>query len=165
MASSCKSAECTICLENIDLKTKKNRILSCKHVFHNNCIYEWSVIENSCPICRKVFDFDTNNQKDFLDWMDLKFENFNEKYSNSKQQLIKFIEIIDTTIRLSEKGIECPKSIYEIMLEKLIEYKTFLNFSIFTWLCNKCFFGNELVCEYGWYEKRVKQLRSLISSD
>ena len=155
--------ECTICLENIDPKTSRI-LVGCRHSFHKECIYKWSIIENSCPKCRKDFDFDTDNQKDFLEWMDLKLDNFNRKYVSPKQRLTKLVEIVDTTIRLSEKGIKCSISIYKVMLKKMVEYERDLNFSMFAWLCDKFSFGNGLVCEYGWYGKRIEQLKLLSSN-
>lgn len=44
---------CIICLEHYKIKDKI-KILSCDHIFHENCIYQWLCKEKiSCPICRK----------------------------------------------------------------------------------------------------------------
>ena len=42
--------ECSICFENIDDITKLNK---CEHIFHHNCIKEWTELNQSCPICRE----------------------------------------------------------------------------------------------------------------
>ncbi|KAL3077832.1 hypothetical protein niasHS_011635 [Heterodera schachtii] len=47
--------ECTICLGEIEKETpvKLLAILEpCKHIFHNECIFEWLKNHKTCPICR-----------------------------------------------------------------------------------------------------------------
>lgn len=40
---------CNICFEkNIVIKTK------CNHLFDLQCITKWSIIKNTCPICRQI---------------------------------------------------------------------------------------------------------------
>ncbi|XP_074033416.1 E3 ubiquitin-protein ligase goliath-like [Leptinotarsa decemlineata] len=43
--------QCCICLGKLvgDL-----RILPCKHEFHSNCISQWLVGNDTCPLCRKT---------------------------------------------------------------------------------------------------------------
>lgn len=154
--------ECAICLDKLeDNKKRVIRVLGCKHIYHNQCVYEWSIKENSCPQCRTFFDFDTNNQEDFLEWMDLKLENFDQRYHTKKHKLLVLIEMVDTTLRLNKKGIKCSDKIYKAMLNKIREYKSELNYSWMRWLCNKMIFGEEHICEYGWYNKTIKQLKIL----
>lgn len=43
--------ECAICLSELDEKTPIS-ITKCSHLFHNNCITEWSTHKIDCPICR-----------------------------------------------------------------------------------------------------------------
>ncbi len=43
---------CTICLGSLNSKT--NKTLKCNHIFHINCITEWFIKNNSCPICRSI---------------------------------------------------------------------------------------------------------------
>ena len=47
--------ECSICLE--PLTSFKLYTLECKHVFHKDCIYEWSLKSNLCPICNQSFTY------------------------------------------------------------------------------------------------------------
>ena len=49
--------DCSICLE--DFKRDDNVItLQCKHIFHENCLINWFIKQNSnkieCPICNKL---------------------------------------------------------------------------------------------------------------
>lgn len=49
--------DCSICLE--DFKGGDNVItLQCKHIFHENCLTNWFIKQNSnkieCPICNKL---------------------------------------------------------------------------------------------------------------
>ena len=51
-SSTLLNKECSICLESFD--TKNTIVLNCNHYFHRECINEWLLINNSCPICRDV---------------------------------------------------------------------------------------------------------------
>jgi hypothetical protein len=42
------SVECAICLDEMQLVTS----LSCRHMFHTDCILEWLRQKNTCPVCR-----------------------------------------------------------------------------------------------------------------
>lgn len=45
-------AHCAVCLD--DLKVGATGvILSCKHMFHEECIVRWLKEHNTCPICRR----------------------------------------------------------------------------------------------------------------
>ena len=44
--------KCCICLS--DFKSDDNvSVLNCKHLFHNDCIVEWSMYKINCPVCRE----------------------------------------------------------------------------------------------------------------
>jgi hypothetical protein len=47
---------CCICLETIS-KQHITRITSCRHRYHYNCIKRWSQRENSCPLCKRNFNW------------------------------------------------------------------------------------------------------------
>ena len=42
--------KCSIC--SYKITTANEKILSCKHVFHETCITNWKNINNTCPLCR-----------------------------------------------------------------------------------------------------------------
>lgn len=46
---------CAICRDNLNLENKENCLeLSCKHVFHGNCIAQWFINnQKTCPYCKK----------------------------------------------------------------------------------------------------------------
>ncbi len=48
--------ECAICLNNIDITdtTSPLSTLTCKHIFHSECVDQWVAEHRTCPICRKV---------------------------------------------------------------------------------------------------------------
>jgi len=52
-----ENKECAICLEVFQ---KGNKIISlpCAHIYHNNCIKEWLLKKNFCPICKYEFTKD-----------------------------------------------------------------------------------------------------------
>lgn len=57
--------ECAICLNNIssecpDVLVKE---LSCGHRFHFGCIYKWSYINKTCPLCRQDIILHDENKK------------------------------------------------------------------------------------------------------
>lgn len=46
---------CAICLE--DIQDSKDKILSCGHIYHDECINSWfETNADTCPICRAVQD-------------------------------------------------------------------------------------------------------------
>ena len=44
--------QCSICLINYENEDDIS-LTKCNHLFHNNCIIEWSHYKKECPICRK----------------------------------------------------------------------------------------------------------------
>ena len=44
---------CTICLKKFKNNTSKILIISCNHIFHYKCLYDWLITNNhwKCPIC------------------------------------------------------------------------------------------------------------------
>ena len=51
--------ECSICLNR---PTKKKEIFKtkCGHVFHETCIYNWLLENETCPVCRNVVPVSIN---------------------------------------------------------------------------------------------------------
>lgn len=47
--------DCSICLEVCRFEGTKN--LVCGHLYHDECIQEWSNINNTCPTCRKPIQY------------------------------------------------------------------------------------------------------------
>lgn len=45
------SLECPVCYEII---TDNLTITFCNHIYHKECIYKWLILNDSCPICRKI---------------------------------------------------------------------------------------------------------------
>jgi len=52
-------SDCAICLECIS-ETIDIKLTECNHTFHTNCFETWVKINNSCPLCRKVFQIINN---------------------------------------------------------------------------------------------------------
>jgi len=46
------ASTCPICLDGMP----HARPVTCEHMFHLECLLEWSAHENSCPICREFFN-------------------------------------------------------------------------------------------------------------
>lgn len=49
--------ECAICLVDFE-KTDMVSVTNCNHVFHNECIQEWSHYKHDCPVCREELEED-----------------------------------------------------------------------------------------------------------
>jgi len=48
----CKYSSCTICIE--DFKEEYYIVkLECGHLFHEECISEWGLYKQECPVCKK----------------------------------------------------------------------------------------------------------------
>jgi hypothetical protein len=45
--------DCAICMEDVGNKGVYN--LSCGHLFHNGCLDQWLLNNNTCPMCRHEF--------------------------------------------------------------------------------------------------------------
>ena len=46
---------CCICLEKEINKSSNIIRLSCGHIYHTNCIFNWFCIKDTCPLCcRKI---------------------------------------------------------------------------------------------------------------
>lgn len=46
-----KNKDCSICLTDFNEEDDVS-IINCNHLFHNNCIEEWTKYKKDCPICR-----------------------------------------------------------------------------------------------------------------
>ncbi|TDH72059.1 hypothetical protein CCR75_002196 [Bremia lactucae] len=48
--------QCMICLDDITHQSCPNGsssiVLQCKHAFHRECVFEWLLFQNQCPVCR-----------------------------------------------------------------------------------------------------------------
>ena len=42
---------CVVCLEPLEFKDFR-RMTTCRHVFHPECIANWFVMSDDCPVCR-----------------------------------------------------------------------------------------------------------------
>ena len=45
--------ECTICFD-IFKENELLKQLNCKHIFHKECLSQWLLNENKCPVCEKI---------------------------------------------------------------------------------------------------------------
>jgi len=53
--------ECSICLDNLD-NTKPITTLTCTHKFHTQCIDEWRINHNNCPLCNAKIEVISEEQ-------------------------------------------------------------------------------------------------------
>ena len=47
-----EGSSCCICLENYKMYDKTLTIMSCDHLFHENCVNDWFKFKKICPLCR-----------------------------------------------------------------------------------------------------------------
>ncbi|KAG9142449.1 hypothetical protein Leryth_018235 [Lithospermum erythrorhizon] len=52
---------CAICLKDFE-EDENIGILSCQHQFHRDCLTNWLINKNSCPMCRATAIVLINNQ-------------------------------------------------------------------------------------------------------
>ncbi|KAK4487248.1 hypothetical protein RD792_006147 [Penstemon davidsonii] len=55
-------ANCVVCLNDFKLGTQAKR-MPCDHIYHSNCIVNWLLQHNTCPVCRFVFGSGSVNQR------------------------------------------------------------------------------------------------------
>ncbi|KAL5699278.1 RING-type E3 ubiquitin transferase [Ranunculus cassubicifolius] len=51
----CNMTDCVICLDELSAEGRENTVLvvlECNHIFHKDCILQWSHRTPTCPICR-----------------------------------------------------------------------------------------------------------------
>lgn len=67
--------ECPICLD--DIQKENIAKISCSHKFCFPCIQQWSRKEETCPVCRKLFEYIVKcetNETVFLEDVDDEYE-------------------------------------------------------------------------------------------
>ncbi len=160
--------ECSICLDALnenDVLTNY-RQLNCGHKFHDKCIYEWSTIKNTCPICLGYFDFSASSAKFLRSWIAIELTKLSNLLEQSKKISL-IIHIINITLIHADREVKLSQDIYKNMLEKIYEFRNELKYSYSGWIFYK--FTNELtltnntIPEYGWYEKITNKLNLLIN--
>lgn len=50
-----KNENCSICIDKIDNKEKVRLTRFCKHLFHDKCLRDWLLVNESCPNCKEDF--------------------------------------------------------------------------------------------------------------
>jgi len=65
---------CSICHENLNDNICKT---TCNHSFHEKCINEWKLNNNSCPLCRKIIDDKKINNNVYVYSLGMNFNNYN----------------------------------------------------------------------------------------
>ena len=59
--------KCIICLNDFIINDNIKHF-PCSHFFHEDCIIKWFLEKNSCPLCKKTYNYGNNNlyQNDYL---------------------------------------------------------------------------------------------------
>ena len=75
--------QCSICLENVgSTNTVSTKRLTCGHSYHVDCILNWFITSNECPVCR------VKQEEDSLVLFKEKVENeLREKYRDAIESL------------------------------------------------------------------------------
>ena len=116
-----KKIECPICLSNIHHTV----FTDCEHVFCDICLMKHMLIQNNCPLCRKIIDYENiveQIKKKRFRYIMTKIEIFYEKQQENNQ--------IDenSQIIVPPSGVSSlygPYSIYDDMNLKTYIFRTF----------------------------------------
>ena len=116
--------ECPICLE----KLKKNNtiyLIPCCHYFHKECLKNWVMVENYCPICRSELGKHSQDEIDMaILTRDIKVNNSKLQYLN-KMELPELLEIIEKN-NINIKSDKKENILKEIMddLSKIVIFNS-----------------------------------------
>jgi len=124
---------CSICRENInsdDIAT-----LHCNHIFHSKCIYNWSVINTSCPLCREKFDFKTSSKRHLIKWMNNEF--LRSIDLSKEQKLEQLSKVTDTCLYHYDKNIICSNHFYHMLFVKIVHHREYFEDKWFNDTFNK----------------------------
>jgi len=78
---------CPICLEEFN-ENETVIELSCKHIFHKDCIKKWFENNHSCPTCRKKIDLNSDNNDNtsdiFGNWINTFINSITNEVNNNR---------------------------------------------------------------------------------
>lgn len=57
-----RNTTCAICIDDFKCEDQLIKLPKCNHIFHRNCILPWFARNNTCPICRQVFQTEPQPQ-------------------------------------------------------------------------------------------------------
>lgn len=133
--------ECSICLEKIENKDKT--VLSCKHVFHSECIIKSIDYNNKCPYCRSFIE-------------ELIFKAEEEHSINKYLRILESDNILFTGYRFKSyknRSLKIPLFIENDIIKEPIDLSIFLKFknyiskenlnSIYSWALSMINFLNK----------------------
>lgn len=84
--------KCPVCFE---LLQRNTRNLSCGHVFHENCITQWYVTADSCPVCRV-----DQGKDNYIKFKNLVEDNMRDKYKDAIESLENEITRLRREVRI-----------------------------------------------------------------
>ncbi|CAG9327768.1 unnamed protein product [Blepharisma stoltei] len=59
-SSEMKEEMCAICLDAFNIGQRIGILMSCNHIFHENCLGKWLSYKEACPVCRKEGAVESN---------------------------------------------------------------------------------------------------------
>lgn len=72
--------ECNICKGDFNFKESCRRIISCKHLFHDECIKKYLKINDlKCPICNQIIDLNSITHEQLVCSKDSVEDNQNDR--------------------------------------------------------------------------------------
>ena len=114
--------KCLVCLEPVSsTNTINSKRLLCGHAFHPQCILNWFVTSDECPVCRTKQTGDS-----FLEFKEKVEEALREKYKDAIDSLQNEVQALHDTLRLQSmfvnaraQGPPSPDDTHERIMELL----------------------------------------------
>ena len=90
-------------------KSHIKKIINCTHYFHNDCIEQWILKHNTCPICRTVIDenrkiYEENNRDEYTEYTE---------YAEYTNYFENFQELIGSEVRITLNGMILSWNVYD----------------------------------------------------
>jgi hypothetical protein len=89
---------CNICMNTIDIESGTYFTTECNHIFHNKCLMQWIITNNTCPTCRQdIYEnrSTVNSNKFVIKYLESKTQILPNDYDKITDRATDIIYVID----------------------------------------------------------------------